>query len=116
MDNKIKFIKTPIVISICMLLLAIVGGLPMGYYQLLRVVICGTAIYIAYVSHSLEKNVWSWIMGFIALIFNPLFQLHLGRDLWMVMDFVTLVLFIIAIFAMSKLKKRGINGTGIFFG
>ena len=111
MSKDIKITKIPMVVSIVMLLLGIFGGLPIGFYQLLRLVICGAAIYIVYVSYNLKKTAWCWIMGFVALIFNPLFQLHLGRDLWVVMDFVTLLLFIIAIFAIgvSEKKKLKIN-------
>lgn len=105
MSDKFKIVKVPIVVSIVMLLLAIIGGLPIGYYKLLRVVICGTGGYFAWVFYKLQKNAWVWIMGIIALIFNPMFPFYLGRDLWVVVDVITLLLFVIAIFNIKEKQK-----------
>lgn len=89
-------------IAILMLLLAIPSGVwPYGYYILLRWVVCGTALFILWVAYNLENNVWIWIMGAIAILFNPIAPIHLPKETWVVIDFIAAVLFFVS---MLKLK------------
>jgi len=44
-------------------------------------VVCGTAAYGAFKSVELEKSGWAWILGIIALLFNPIIPVHLSRDM-----------------------------------
>lgn len=104
MDIKIK--KLPIAISIVMLLLAIFP-MPYGYYTLLRLVICGTAIYVAYYTKKINKQKWMWTMIVTALLFNPLFQIHLDKSLWSIVDVIAACLFITFLF---QNKIKGVTG------
>ncbi len=96
METKIN--KIPIVISIIMLLLAIPPIWPYGYYTLLRLVVCGTAVYIVWNTKKLNKKRWMWIMGFIALLFNPLIPIYLDKATWSFIDLVVAIIFIVSIF------------------
>jgi hypothetical protein len=100
--NKNKNIA--IVISVIFLFLAIIEDWPYGFFTLLRLVVFGTTAYLSWLAYKIEKEVWIWIFGFIALIFNPLIPLHLGRDVWMVVDLLVAVFLIISIFVF-KLPK-----------
>ena len=60
--------------------------------------------YLSWLAYKIEKQLWIWIFGFISLVFNPLIPLHMGRDLWMVIDLLVAVFLIISIFAF-KLPK-----------
>jgi len=101
--NKIVI---PSLISVVMLALAIPEGWPYGYYTLLRFVVCASAIFIAYTAFELEKIKWTFLMGFIALLFNPLIPIYLTKGIWVVIDVVTAILFVIAIFIVRN-KKYG---------
>jgi len=100
--NKNKNIA--IVISVILLFLAMIEGWPYGFFTLLRLVVFGTAVYLSWLAYKSEKQGWIWIFGFIALAFNPLIPLHLGRDLWMVVDLLVAVFLIASIFTF-KLPK-----------
>ena len=91
MNSRIS-IKPPTIISIAMLLLALIP-LPIGYYTLLRIVVCLTAAFLAWNSYEAHKTSWMWTMGVVALIFNPLIPLYLGRELWIFVDIATAVIF-----------------------
>jgi len=101
--NKTKNIVT--IIPVIFLFLAILGGWPYGLYTLLRLVVCGTTAYLSWLAYESGKQPWLWIFGFIALIFNPLIPLHLGRDLWVVVDLLVVV-FWLFLFLFSNYPKN----------
>jgi len=101
--GKNKNIAT--IISVTLLFLAMIEGWPYGFFTLLRLVVFGTTTYISWLAYKTERQVWIWVFGFTALVFNPLIPLHLGRDLWMIIDLLVAVFLIISIFAF-KLPKE----------
>lgn len=100
--NKNKNIA--IIISVILLFLAMIEGWPYGFFTLLRLVVFGTTAYLSWLAYKSEKQAWTWVFGFIALVFNPLIPLHLGRDLWIVVDLLVALFLIVSIFAF-KLPK-----------
>lgn len=58
-----------------------------GFYQLLRVVVCFSAAYHAYILYERENGLWI-LYGGIALLFNPFVPIHLERSIWAIIDFV----------------------------
>ena len=104
MNNK-QLIKIPIVLSLIMLLLAILPIWPYGYYTLLRLVVCGTAVYLAWFSKVVNKQGWMWVMGFIGLLFNPLIPIHLDKGTWCFIDLVVAVIFVIYLFKLRNGKR-----------
>ena len=97
-----KYNKIPVIASIAMLLLAIPSGWPYGYYTLLRLVVCGTAIYMAVNAKMASKDNWMWGLGFIALLFNPLIPIHLDKGIWMVVDLLVAGIFIVLLFSKKQ--------------
>lgn len=106
MTKTQKQIITPSIVVMILLFIAIFPIEEYGYYILLRWIVCLTAIYIAYFSYEAEKIYWSWTMGIIALIFNPLIPFHLGKDVWIIVDFISAVIFGINIFIFKRKNKR----------
>ena len=91
----------PAIIAAIMLFLALAPW-PYGYYQLLRIVVCGVSVYIAFVAHSRQK-IWAlWLFAFIALLFNPLIRIHLSREVWQPINVICAVLFAVSIFVLNK--------------
>ena len=85
--------------------LCLLGALapwPYGYYQLLRFVVCGAAIYTAFKAYGWHK-IWAvWVFGFVALLFNPFIPIHLSSEVWHPIDVVCAGLFGYAIFGLRE--------------
>lgn len=59
-------------------LLLALGDWPYAYYQLLRWLVCATAISgVLYL-----KGPWRVVMACMAVLFNPITPIHLDRALW----------------------------------
>jgi hypothetical protein len=92
----------PSSISIAMLLLAIPPIWPYGYYTLLRWVVCGTSLFIAYTAYELNRKFWMWFIGLVAVLFNPLMPVYLDKETWVVIDVVVAI----AVFTSIWFLKR----------
>lgn len=91
----------PVMIAAIMLLLAL-APFPYGYYKLLRLFVCGAALYVAFASFNLQK-IWAvWVFGFVAILFNPLIPIHLSREIWQPIDVICSILFIVMVFVLEK--------------
>ena len=66
--------------------------LPYGYYMLLRLVATGVFFWAAYISYERKCDVLPWVLGLLALVFNPIFKIHLPKELWAVIDVGTGIL------------------------
>jgi len=97
--SKNKNIAT--IISITFLIIAMLEGLPYGFFQLLRLIIFGLSAYLCWLSYVSKKGFWTWSFVFIGVLFNPIFPLYLGRDLWRIIDLLVAVFLIISIFAFK---------------
>ena len=101
--------KRPLLIPSGIAALMLFGALapwPYGYYQLLRFVTCGVAVYIAYMAYNWQK-IWAvWLFGFIALLFNPLIPIHLSREIWQPIDVICAILFGAVAFVLKNPLKE----------
>ena len=82
----------PMVIYAAMaaLLLALLPW-PYAYYQLLRWFMCGVFAYAAVIS--VNRGGWlPWMFGAAAVLYNPIAPIHLGREVWSVVNVATVVL------------------------
>ena len=80
--------------------------MPYGYYQLVRMIaLIGFAI-LAYQSYEKKRKTEIIIYAGLALLFQPLFKIALGRDLWNVVDVVVGIALIISIFTQPKESKQ----------
>ena len=86
-----------------MLIVALNPENPYGYYVLLRWVACGIFAFLAFQAFEKEKIGWVWILGITAAIYNPFIKMHLGRDIWSLVNLVTIG---VAITSTFKLKGK----------
>ncbi len=99
MKNRPHLIPSLIVAA---MLLVALAELPYGYYQLLRFIVCGVSIYIAYMTYNWQK-IWAmWLFGFVALLFNPLIPIHLSREIWQPINVICALLFLTITFLLKK--------------
>lgn len=97
--------KVPTFTSIIVLLLATLATWPHGFYTLLRLVVCASAIYLTLRASMIKNSPWFWIMLGIAILFNPLAPITLPRLYWQVLDGGMAILFSLAMFKLRS--KRG---------
>jgi len=68
-----------------------------GFYTLLRFIICLVGIYSAYSAFKTKQTIWIWLMSAIAILFNPLFPIHLERSQWEIYDAITILILLYSI-------------------
>ena len=98
MGDEIKLTKTLRLISIFLLLFAL-GSLPYFYYQILRWVVCGTALYTGWIFHQSKQRNWAWLFFIIGIVFNPIEPFSLGSGIWSILNIVVAIIFI---FSLTK--------------
>jgi len=95
MDKAIKIILA-ILFFICL------ADLPYGYYQFVRfVALVGFAI-LAYTANENASKTEMIIYVCLAILFQPLLKISLGRDFWNVVDVVVGIGLLISIFITPK--------------
>ena len=64
---------------------------PYGYYQLLRLVLCGSALYLVIACLDSENPLILFGFGGLTILYNPIIPIHLGsKEIWIVINFFTL--------------------------
>lgn len=107
MDKEIiKYKNIVSIISIVILLLAIPPIWPYGYYILLRWVVTASAIFLVWVSYNLKKTFWLFLMGIIALLFNPIAPIHLNKETWVIIDLIVATIFLVSIFKIKIYERE----------
>ncbi|MDQ3089791.1 MAG: hypothetical protein M3Q24_01385 [bacterium] len=92
------------ILAIIFLLLAL-GMHPYGFYQLLRWVITATALHSAYLAYLAKKNLWMWVFGIMAVLFNPIAPFYLDRSTWCLLDVLGALVFIISLIPFKTRKN-----------
>lgn len=77
-------------------LLVALAPLPYGFYTLLRLVVTGAALFLAYSEYQALQRVTVWIvvLAALAILFNPVVPVHLTREIWAPIDIAAAVLFV----------------------
>jgi len=70
---------------------------PIGFYTYLRFVVCGTCVYGAFYAYRCNRPYLVWLMSAVAVLFNPFFQVHLGRPTWGYIDPVIAIFLLVSI-------------------
>ncbi|MCK4252342.1 hypothetical protein KAX97_12910 [candidate division WOR-3 bacterium] len=79
------------------------------YYTLLRFVVCGATAYGTFLAVRFKQISWVWIFGIVAVLFNPIFPIHLERSTWVIIDVSVALILIVSIFLFSETKSKGIE-------
>jgi hypothetical protein len=78
------------------LLLVALLPLPYGYYTFLRIVVCGTAGYGAYLFAEDGRMQWTIALGLLAVLFNPIIPIYLDRTTWAILDLAAAVVLLMS--------------------
>ena len=99
MNNAIKIVLA-ILFFLCL------ANMPYGYYQLVRfVALVGFAI-LAYKANDQGQKTEAIIYVCLAILFQPLVKIALGREIWNVADVIVGVGLIISIFIRPSNNPR----------
>lgn len=81
---------------------------PYGFYTLLRWIVCASAAHTAYVSTTMKRIPWAWVLGVIALMFNPFIPPLIERATWVYIDVATGIILLASIcFVRESSQSRG---------
>ena len=92
-------------IILAALLLLCLAPMPYGYYQLVRFVSMVAFAVMAWNYYEKKQEVWAIVFGALALLFQPLVKIALGRLVWNVVDVIVSILLII-VFLMDKKRDN----------
>ena len=89
-------------VAVVMLVWALAPINPYSYYVLLRFVVCGIFVFLAVKANKLNKPGWTWVLGITEVVYNPLAPAHLNREVWSVVNIVTIVLLIVTVWVFRQ--------------
>ena len=99
MEKLIKIILA-VLFFLCLL------DMPYGFYQLVRfVALIGFGI-LAYQAYKNENQTETIIYGGLALLFQPLFKIALGREIWNIVDVVVGIGLLLTLLKNGKKSQR----------
>jgi len=101
-NERIRILKPLNAIMIVMLGIALLPIRWYGYYVLLKLVVCGGCGFLAANAYDDGRKHLVWFLGGLAVLYNPIIRFPLGRELWMVINILTII---VLIAAMRLLKK-----------
>ena len=103
-----KKIWIPQLLSSLMLVWALNPDNPYGYYVLLRWVCCPVFAYLAVQAFNQGRQGWLWVLGVTAAVYNPIVPVQLTREIWSVLNVVTIGIAVASVFVIkAKYQKAG---------
>jgi hypothetical protein len=105
-ESKIKWSWIPQAIAILMLLWALNPENPYGYYILLRWICCAVFAFLTLQAFAQDKQGWAWTLGVTAVVYNPIIRIHLTREIWSVINVITIAIALASIFVLKSEKER----------
>ena len=97
--------KPLIKLIVAVLLLLCLADMPYGFYQLVRFVAAVAFAYLSYDYFKSKKDVMGFAFAALALLFQPLFKVSLGRTLWNLVDILVALGLLYLIIRTFKNKK-----------
>lgn len=87
------------------MLLLCLAPMPYGYFMLVRFVMMVAFGLMAYRYFTIKKSVAAWVFVILAVLFQPIFKIVLGRGIWNAVDVVVAV-FLVAIYVVERRLER----------
>jgi hypothetical protein len=95
MDKLIKVVLA-VLFFLCLV------DMPYGFYQLVRFLALVGFGYLAFQAYENKRKNEMFIYVALALLFQPLIKITLGREIWSVVDVVVGVGLLVSVFKQSK--------------
>lgn len=68
------------------LLIGCLFKMPYGYYQFMRIAVCGLFIWLAYIEYKKAVIITAVLSGLCAVLFNPIAKVYLHKKQWQSID------------------------------
>lgn len=78
---------------------------PPGYYVLLRLIVCGLSGFFAFRLFKEKHAILSVLLGFSAVLYNPILQVRFPREDWQLINSATVPLLAAALFVLRPRKR-----------
>ena len=75
---------------------------PYSFYTLLRWICSPIFLYSALSAHEQKRELWTWIFGVLALLYNPLIRVHLDRSTWTNVNWCTVAAIVLAAVTLAR--------------
>lgn len=75
--------------------------MPYGYFQLVRFIAMIGFGFLAFKEYEGENKQLAFIYGALAILFQPIFKISLGRDIWNIVDVVVAIGLIVTLLKKS---------------
>jgi len=95
-------IEKAIKIILAALFFVCLAKMPYGYYQFVRFIAMVGFVYLAYKNFEEGNKLWSYVFSALAILFQPLLKIDLGRTIWNIVDVVAGTGLIISLFLKPK--------------
>lgn len=89
-------------IILAILFFICLADLPYGYYQFVRFAALIGFVFLSYQSYKRNDKSFAFIYATLAVLFQPLIKISLGREIWNVVDIIVGIGLIITIFLKRK--------------
>jgi hypothetical protein len=76
--------------------------MPYGFYQLVRFLAMVGFVVLAYFANEKDRKTEAVIYLILAILFQPLFKIALGRELWNIVDVIVGIGLILSLFLPEK--------------
>jgi uncharacterized protein YacL len=96
--------KSFLKLIIAVLLLLCLADMPYGYYNLVRFVAMAAFAYLSYDYFKSKKDGLGFIFAALAVLFQPIFKIALGRVIWNIVDVIVAVVLLYLI--VSECRKK----------
>lgn len=97
--------KTAVIGAAVMLFIGIFD-MPYGYYTLLRLVVTATFAWAAFDAWERKMDIAPYVLGLVALLFNPFIPVHLDKEIWIGIDIAAGVLILGYYFIHTEATER----------
>jgi hypothetical protein len=80
--------------------------MPYGYYQFIRFISLISFGYLAFDAYNNNKQGLMILFGSLAILFQPLVKISLGRQLWNIVDVIVAIMLVVIVISENyNLKK-----------
>ncbi len=100
-----KPVQYALLLSAAILLGAFYPNHSYNYFVFLKWVVTVSAIWGAINAHENARQITTFILAFAAILHNPILKFSFERETWLVLDGVTVVLFLILAASIKPLKR-----------
>ena len=79
---------------------------PSGFFVAVRAVVCFASAYAGVKAYQAKREVWTWLLGANAALYNPFVLVHLTREIWNVAALFDIGLLVAAAIVLRAREER----------